>query len=323
MDGKSNSREGRRSAFTLVELAVSLVVLALLAALLLPAIGAVRETARRSRCGEHLHQFGVAWANAAGTGGVFPTATVGPQPTYWPLLPYLDQAPLLEQLLTGTIRTPLPVLDVFLCPSDPWPVDNGYGDSNYYLNDGDRFRNHKPGEYSFNGFSSGPHRNTRLSDFADGLSQTAAMSERLVQDLGRDSPVPMETLQRETGRYLWWTPRRLSGPGEEQAAAQMCRSEATSPSPPFRGMNANAWRAQLGYDHILRPNERGCHNAPDPSHHSSLPDVSLIPPTSLHAGGVNLLMADGRVQFVSDVIDEGVWRAIGSRNGGEADSLRQ
>lgn len=321
MDGIRRGWSCNRSGFTLLELIVSLAVLALLAALLVPAVGMVRETARRSRCGEHLHQLGVAWANAVSTSGEFPTATTGKRPTYWPLLPYLDQAPLLDQLLQGAISTPLPTLEVFLCPSDPLPIDNGYGESSYYLNDGNRLRNHKPGEYSFNGFSSGPLRNTRLRDITDGLSHTAAMSERLVRDLLNGSSLPVETLERETGRYLWWTPRSFGRPGDEPAAAQMCRSEPTSPVPVFFGINANAWRPfPGGYDHILGPNERGCYNAPHPG--MADPDVSLIPPSSLHPGGVNVLMADGRVQMVSDAIAEAVWQAIGSRHGGEAKTLR-
>lgn len=44
---------------------------------------------------------------------------------------------------------------------------------------------------------------------------------------------------------------------------------------------------------------------------------SAVPATSLHDGGVNVLMADGAVRFVSEAIDLGVWRALGSRSDGD------
>jgi prepilin-type processing-associated H-X9-DG protein len=43
-----------------------------------------------------------------------------------------------------------------------------------------------------------------------------------------------------------------------------------------------------------------------------------MPPSSRHSQGVNLLLGDGSVRFVLDSIDLGTWRALGSRNGGEA-----
>ena len=39
---------------------------------------------------------------------------------------------------------------------------------------------------------------------------------------------------------------------------------------------------------------------------------------SRHPGGVNLLLCDGAMRFVSDSIDREAWHALGSRNGGEA-----
>jgi len=65
------------------------------------------------------------------------------------------------------------------------------------------------------------------------------------------------------------------------------------------------------YNHALTPQQPSCFNG------SFVPD-GIYTAASEHAGGVNLLMADGRVTFVSVSIDSGVWRALGSIAGRES-----
>jgi prepilin-type processing-associated H-X9-DG protein len=43
----------------------------------------------------------------------------------------------------------------------------------------------------------------------------------------------------------------------------------------------------------------------------------VVPPSSLHPGGVNLLFGDGSVRFVKSSVDLVTWRALGTRKGGE------
>jgi prepilin-type processing-associated H-X9-DG protein len=50
-------------------------------------------------------------------------------------------------------------------------------------------------------------------------------------------------------------------------------------------------------------------------------DITLVPASSLHDGGVNSLLADGSVHFISDSIDAAVWQALGTRNGQESVSV--
>ena len=45
-----------------------------------------------------------------------------------------------------------------------------------------------------------------------------------------------------------------------------------------------------------------------------------IPPSSQHPGGVNLLLGDGSVRFIKSTIALNIWRALGTRNGGEVTS---
>jgi prepilin-type N-terminal cleavage/methylation domain-containing protein len=89
--------------FTLVELLVVIAIIGVLIALLLPAVQAAREAARRSMCTNHLKQMGIAVHNFHDTVGGLPPAYVGntdsqcDRPCMWVLLwPYIEQNSLYE-----------------------------------------------------------------------------------------------------------------------------------------------------------------------------------------------------------------------------------
>jgi prepilin-type N-terminal cleavage/methylation domain-containing protein/prepilin-type processing-associated H-X9-DG protein len=107
---KINGRvHGHDSAFTLVELLVVIAIIGMLVALLLPAIQASRESARRSQCQSYMKQIGLALLNFESARGNFPPGSVsGPFPAAgvadksrhgWVvfLLPYLEQQSLYDQ----------------------------------------------------------------------------------------------------------------------------------------------------------------------------------------------------------------------------------
>ena len=78
----------RRRAFTLIELLIVVGIIAVLIALLLPAIQAAREQARRAQCINNLLQLGIAMGNYASTHSVLPPGVVndkGPivEPAQW------------------------------------------------------------------------------------------------------------------------------------------------------------------------------------------------------------------------------------------------
>ena len=91
-----------RAAFTLVELLVVIAIIGMLVALLLPAVQAAREAARRMKCTNILKQYGLAISNYLDTHKAFPigntsnnSANNGPRCSWqFRVLPYLDQAPL-------------------------------------------------------------------------------------------------------------------------------------------------------------------------------------------------------------------------------------
>jgi prepilin-type N-terminal cleavage/methylation domain-containing protein len=153
----------RRRGFTLVELLVVIAVIAMLVALLLPAVQSVREAARQTQCQDRLHNLGVACHGYEGSHRTLPPGYVSfseygrigmlPAEDYdaltwdaapgWAwgtmLLPHIEQAPLyhsldLNQPAWSTVNAPKleTTLDLFLCPSasggdEPFTVVNSAG----------------------------------------------------------------------------------------------------------------------------------------------------------------------------------------------------
>ncbi len=103
----SSSRWRRHRAFTLVELLVVIAIIGVLVALLLPAVQAAREAARRSQCGDNLRQLALALHNYENVYKVLPRGGGGPVPSLAPtrvsefsgiigMLPYMEQQPLYD-----------------------------------------------------------------------------------------------------------------------------------------------------------------------------------------------------------------------------------
>src|SRR6187455_1555610 len=103
----------KRVAFTLIELLVVIAIIAILIALLLPAVQQAREAARRTQCKNNLKQIGLALHNYHDVFLLFPPGSVNPQAgvklgyangdlcghnLFAGILPYMDQAPLYNQL---------------------------------------------------------------------------------------------------------------------------------------------------------------------------------------------------------------------------------
>lgn len=128
----SLSPRRRVRGFTLIELLVVIAIIAILVALLLPAVQQAREAARRTQCKNNLKQLGLALHNYESTYGMFPPSRINLSgPVFqisWNtmILPYIEQDNAYRQYNTNTnwfnpVNDPITTvqLPAFVCPSTP------------------------------------------------------------------------------------------------------------------------------------------------------------------------------------------------------------
>lgn len=173
-------------------------------------------------------------------------------------------------------------------------------------------------------------------DFPDGLSFTAMASERALGD--NDGPffgtgnfnIRTDILLAQSMTTTMSTDQQLQ---ICTALANLSRAQLNALH--FSGIGRDVWyeSTYMGghYNHVLPPNSK----IPDCCGGSSVIETSglrfcrdnrvrgIVSARSYHPGTINLLMGDGNVRTVSDSVDRGVWRAIGTRNSQEQISNSQ
>jgi prepilin-type N-terminal cleavage/methylation domain-containing protein/prepilin-type processing-associated H-X9-DG protein len=322
----------RRRGFTLIELLVVIAIIGILIGLILPAVQMAREAANRASCTNKMKQIGVALHNYHEAHGSLPFGTVGrtfppngPKPLMWScvslsatvmLLPYLEQELVYNQInmqidscyngypswVPNTYNAAnetafRSTIGTFACPSDPNPVEATRG--NYAPNWGTSWSLYNKTDGPFHILSK-----YKFKDMVDGMSKTAAFGE-----------------MAPWGEYLY---RNGNTSPNQKSLEDYCDS-----SPSIPGMSGTigryTWLTGEGYRHIRRPNaKRGaCMEYFDPMDHIYGINMGSWPraidgPRSFHPGGVNILLFDGSVQFIADPIDYAIFRALGTRAGGEA-----
>lgn len=273
---------------TIVELLVVMTIAGIMLGVLLPAVQRSRETARRTGCMSNLRQVGIAVSNYVDVYQKYPHGNLRE------LRPYLiEQDNSKSQQLSHSILA---------CPSDSVAA-TADGNQSYYFNDGISL------SYPGDGFLGGRHQSSDYRsprDISDGLSNTAAASERLSMPNQRllidlDVVNAPELMQR---RFFHKTDVRHV---ETAQCADECALRAGK-VPPYVP-------STVYYNHILPPNHSNCLNGPFAV--TNL-EPGVVPAKSEHPGVVNVLMGDGALRFVANSIDRTVWWAIGTRAGGES-----
>lgn len=301
-------RQKRSLGFTLVELLVVIAIIGILIALLLPAVQAAREAARRSQCTNNLKQIGLALHNYHDTNKTLPTGFVyrgGNGRCNWgwnvAIFPYMEQGAFYDQLESGEIPlydryvsgAPAAVQDMLQqqignlrCPSDDGPdladsVNFGSNDhfdvalSNYVASAGygDRPTQDNECRGMFYGNSW-----RKLGDVKDGTSNTIAVGERCYGQPG-------------------------NGDHKQHAATWLGvgRNNSYGNNATLRTLARNSFTLNFDYREAGSPENmgKGC--------------------ASFHPGGANYVLCDGSVHFISETANKtAVFRPLAWRNDGES-----
>src|SRR3954468_16915555 len=205
MLSQCSDRQPSRRGFTLVELLVVIAIIGVLVALLLPAVQAAREAARRAQCTNNLKQFGLALHNYHAGLNILPFAEGlqggAPSGFYCAsalvlLLPHIEQANLYNSLnfsgggnlfwnsISPTNHTvQVATITTFLCPSDLTRTTLAAGPNNYCANAGSW-----PNSFRTTSSFNGPFPYCTMPQFGfqsvvDGLSNTIGFGE-IVKGIG-------------------------------------------------------------------------------------------------------------------------------------------
>ena len=316
-----------RTGFTLIELLVVIAIMAVLIALLLPAVQQAREAARRTQCKNNLKQVGLALHNYLDTYDRFPPLgfySTNATGTGWSaharILPFLEQANL-QSLIDWNVSYNVQPnvtktrVGIYLCPSDVndrarpdgaithYPISYGFVAGTWLVYDPNTRRG---GEGAFT-----PQASRRAGELTDGLSNTVGVSEvkaftPYLRDGGNPNgpnrPAPADpaavagyggSFKADSGHTEW-----VDG-----------RVHQTGVTTTF-GPNTVVPYTSGGVDY-------------DVDFNSSREGVSptnvtyaAVTSRSYHTGIVNSLLMDGSVRGVSSSIDLVTWRLLGERADG-------
>ena len=318
-------------------------LIGLLVAVSLPAVHAAREASRRAFCRNSLKQIGIALQGYASDHQVFPAAK-GFEPgfkispaglkdgyrdysAHCYLLPYLDQRNVYNSVnfdlgvpdwweLSQPTKVSLAnttvmgmSISVFLCPTDPNAISTSPGRNSYRANVGIGLCGDSGGCGVEDGRGALLHGEfVKISDVFDGMTNTIAFSEKVCGGATQQFSPETDFVFIDSS----FDCRRI----DSDWMVSKCRG-VTQPVAKFFTGAGYTWSVggtkYTSYTHAGPPNSPSV----DCAIRGVKPPCGAFGARSRHPRGVNSLFCDGAVQFIGSSIELTLWRALGTRNGGE------
>lgn len=306
MNKKDSSSIAR--GFTLVELLVVIAIIGILIALLLPAVQAAREAARRMQCSSNLKQVGLAILNYENTHKFFPkgtscTVACKGHSALASLLPYVEQGDVynrydFNQRIYDPDNLRVTVIHVppYMCPSDNAAgrvMNVNFARSNIVV----CFGSKKQGVSSADWTTDGAFQNDlckKLGDFSDGTSYTAVASEVIA---GRDDNFSDD--KQFDVRGVW---------SEGTSMGACAYTHLNTPNSSV----GDALFLMSGQRNCVPLDKMPCNDSAGSTYYNEYASAR-----SLHPGGVNVAFADGHVSFFTDEVDLLTWQWLSTIAGGE------